>query len=124
VARFGPWVDFDLPPMSINDLLGDPKTKAGANVLFRRKKRLEDSIYMLWIDAGTVVFDQHMHMVSVRTFHAFQLYVDRAVVADGVGGVGNKIGQGLPQFSRQSTIGGQWPNSRTTVMLFASNLLE
>jgi hypothetical protein len=61
-ALVGPWVDFDLPAMAINNLPGDPKTKAGANVLLGREKRFEDPIYVLRIDAWAIVFDQHMHI--------------------------------------------------------------
>jgi len=73
--------------------------EAGADVFFCGEEGLEDVIAVFGGDAGAVVFDDDLDGVAGRILVAIDAHADGAAVGDGVGGVGDEVGDGLLELA-------------------------
>ena len=97
--------DFDGAAVALDDLLGDPEAEAGADVFLGGEEGLEDVIAVFGGDAGAVVFDDDLDDFAVGVLVAVDADADGAAVGDGVGGVGDEVGDGLLEFAGEALDG-------------------
>ena len=91
--------------MALNDFFGDPQAEAGADIFLGGEEGFEDVIAMFGGDAGAVVFDDDFDDVGGRILVAIDADADGAAVGDGVGGVGDEVGDGLFELAGEGLDG-------------------
>ena len=97
--------DFDGAAVALDDLLGDPEAEAGADIFLGGEEGLEDVIAVFGGDAGAVVFDDDLDDCAGCVFVAIDADADGAAVGDGVGGVGDEVGDSLVEFAGEGLDG-------------------
>ncbi len=98
--------DFDGAAVALDDLPGDPEAEAGADVFLGGEEGFEDLVAVFGGDAGAVVFDDDLEGFAGVVFVAEDGDADGAAGGDGVGGVGDEVGDGLVEFAGEAVDGG------------------
>ena len=104
--------NFNGATVAFDDFFCDPETEASADVFFGGEEWLEDAIAMFCCDAGAVVFNgdsddlARWFVVVSGVFVAGDFDANDAVIGDGVGGVGDEVGDGLLEFAGEAVDGG------------------
>jgi len=83
-----------------DDLFGDPEADAGAGFFFRAEEGIEDARKVGRGNAGAVIFDVEIGIASLFTNEDGDAGLGYRSV-NGVGGVGEKIGDDLAKFVRR-----------------------
>jgi hypothetical protein len=98
-------VDVNASAVPVDYLFGDPQSESCADVLLGGEEGFKDSIDVVGMNARAVVFDDDVNTSAVEDFDAGEFDSNGSVVADGVGGVGDEIGQGLFELAFEALNG-------------------
>ena len=111
--------------MALDDFLGDPEAEAGADVFLGGEEGLEDVIACSGAMPGPSSSTMILTMWLVGILVAMDADADGAAVGDGVGGVGDEVGDGLLEFAGEGLDGRAVVECRGRRLMFlVRSLLE